>query len=724
MIKKNFFLVILFLILPSITYALGFGDITVFSKLNEPLKVHIELLDSKSMRLDDISVKNASLNSYRRANLPKPEVLNKVRFKARKEADGSIVVELTSKRPVREPFITFIADMKWRKGHLNREYTFLLDPPEFIQKHSRPKADKKKSIKQTSNTRAKTPVFRKSRKVDHNAVIAAHVSGNSYGPTKRADTLWDIAKRVRPDSHVTTYQTMQALFVLNPDAFINGNIDLLKLGKTLTIPTRDEILKINGKPALQNAPKTKKPVISSTKVEVLNQQKVLNKQEALIQQKLPGQVIERPSDKKQLLESKTREITQAQDEARLRIFPPTEELLHKPVSSKKDLLIINKALKTSINTIKLLQSENETLSEQIRQLTDKLNNLDSHNQDLNNKIVEISTLLKDKQVNKAPFQSSSKENQKSNNNNNQVPVTTNKQPQKNAKTALSIDSQLAQPEENSKSFVRKLLTSPFISFALAIFAVFILFALLIVIGKQNNKWKQRKQTILEPNSESIESKPPGYDTSTSYPAQKQSKETTAANPVPQQKSEDKDEDDMDFFEYFEKKINAPDDYQAKNDTPDIKKTGTINLESEVTKPELTEPEVTIDSKDTAEIKFDLDISNEDIQEYEKSISHSNNASKARTFSNNILSEVDTYVAYGSFDKAEKLLQSKMQQSPSDKNLHFKLLECYTLENKRSQFMKHVKEIKNLLNTDNLLRLRVENIYQKTWHETLNIKKFS
>ncbi len=720
MIKKNFFLVIFFLILPSTTYALGFGDITVFSKLNEPLKVHIELLDSKSMRLDDITVKNASLNTYRRANLPKPEVFKKVRFKARKEADGSIVVELTSKRPVREPFITFIADMKWRKGHLNREYTFLLDPPEFIQKHSRPKADKKKSIKQTSNTRAKTPVFRKSRKVDHNAVIAAHVSGNSYGPTKRADTLWDIAKRVSPDSHVTTYQTMQALFVLNPDAFINGNIDLLKLGKTLTIPTRDEILKINGKPALQNAPKTKKPVISSTKVEVLNQQK--------------------------LLESKTREITQAQDEARLRIFPPTEELLHKPVSSKKDLLIINKALKTSINTIKLLQSENETLSEQIRQLTDKLNNLDSHNQDLNDKIVEISTLLKDKQVNKAPFQSSSKENQKSNNNNNQVPVTTNKQPQKNAKTALSIDSQLAQPEENSKSFVRKLLTSPFISFALAIFTVFILFALLIVIGKQNNKLKQRKQTILEPNSESIESKPPGYDTSTSYPAQKQSKETTEANPVPQQKSEDKDkdEDDMDFFEYFEKKINAPDDYQAKNDTPDIKKTGTINPESEatkpqvtkpevtkpeltepeLTKPELTEPEVTIDSKDTAEIKFDLDISNEDIQEYEKNISHSNNASKARTFSNNILSEVDTYVAYGSFDKAEKLLQSKMQQSPSDKNLHFKLLECYTLENKRSQFMKHVKEIKNLLNTDNLLRLRVENIYQKTWHETLNIKKFS
>ena len=68
--------------------ALGFGEITVFSKLNEPLKVHIELVDSKSTPIDDITVKNASRDIYRRANLPRPDAFNRIRFKTTKLAKG------------------------------------------------------------------------------------------------------------------------------------------------------------------------------------------------------------------------------------------------------------------------------------------------------------------------------------------------------------------------------------------------------------------------------------------------------------------------------------------------------------------------------------------------------------------------------------------------------------------------------------------------------------
>ena len=134
MLKKSIFLFIFIFILPVTGFTLGLGNITVFSKLNEPLKVHIELVNSSTTRLDEIIVKNASLSTYKQANLPRPDSFSKVRFKAKKENNGSIVIELTTKRPVREPFITFIADLKWRTGHLNHEYTFLLDPPEFIQK--------------------------------------------------------------------------------------------------------------------------------------------------------------------------------------------------------------------------------------------------------------------------------------------------------------------------------------------------------------------------------------------------------------------------------------------------------------------------------------------------------------------------------------------------------------------------------------------------------------
>ncbi len=58
--------------------------------------------------------------------------------------------------------------------------------------------------------------------------------------TRRGDTLWEIAERYVQDGTVTTQQMVLALFDANPDAFINGNINRLKIGYTLRIPTRGE----------------------------------------------------------------------------------------------------------------------------------------------------------------------------------------------------------------------------------------------------------------------------------------------------------------------------------------------------------------------------------------------------------------------------------------------------------------------------------------------------
>ena len=58
--------------------------------------------------------------------------------------------------------------------------------------------------------------------------------------TQRGDTLWDIAERYVDDDTMTTDEEMRALFDANPDAFINHNINLLRIGYTLRIPTQEE----------------------------------------------------------------------------------------------------------------------------------------------------------------------------------------------------------------------------------------------------------------------------------------------------------------------------------------------------------------------------------------------------------------------------------------------------------------------------------------------------
>ncbi len=77
-------------------------------------------------------------------------------------------------------------------------------------------------------------------------------SGN-YGPIASSDTLWNISQNYRPNSSVSIYQVMQAIFELNPDAFEQQNINLLKNGSMLTMPSENYISDINRKQAQQKS---------------------------------------------------------------------------------------------------------------------------------------------------------------------------------------------------------------------------------------------------------------------------------------------------------------------------------------------------------------------------------------------------------------------------------------------------------------------------------------
>ena len=60
----------------------------------------------------------------------------------------------------------------------------------------------------------------------------------------RGATLWGIAQRMRPDSRLTMNQTMLAIYEANREAF-SGNINRLKAGATLRIPSADDVFQIS-----------------------------------------------------------------------------------------------------------------------------------------------------------------------------------------------------------------------------------------------------------------------------------------------------------------------------------------------------------------------------------------------------------------------------------------------------------------------------------------------
>lgn len=136
MVRKSFCLIIvgLFVLVPGQLWSLGLGDIEVSSALNQPLNAQINLISARPEELDEMRVELAPADVFDRVGVPRPYFLTQLKFKPVSVTGGGTAIRVTSKDPVKEPFLTFLVEVTWPKGRLLREYTVLLDPPEFAQK--------------------------------------------------------------------------------------------------------------------------------------------------------------------------------------------------------------------------------------------------------------------------------------------------------------------------------------------------------------------------------------------------------------------------------------------------------------------------------------------------------------------------------------------------------------------------------------------------------------
>ncbi|MDP9781603.1 FimV/HubP family polar landmark protein [Pseudomonas fluorescens] len=193
--------------------ALGLGELTLKSTPNQPLVAEIELLDVQQLTAAEVVPSLASPEDFAKAGVDRQAFLNDLTFTPVINANGKSVLRVTSSRPLSEPMVKFLVQVMWPNGRLLRDYSVLLDPSKF-------------SPQAADAARAKPP-----------QVVSTPVTGatkpSQYTTTPR-DTLWEIAAKVRNGGSVQ--QTMLAIQALNPNAFINGNINLLKTGQVLRLP--------------------------------------------------------------------------------------------------------------------------------------------------------------------------------------------------------------------------------------------------------------------------------------------------------------------------------------------------------------------------------------------------------------------------------------------------------------------------------------------------------
>ncbi|HRQ65631.1 MAG TPA: FimV/HubP family polar landmark protein [Xanthomonadaceae bacterium] len=236
-------------------WALGLGALEVRSALNEPLNAEILLTAADAEEIASLKVQLASPEDFERVGLRRGLITVPLEFSVGRNERGQPIIKLTSSTPVRDPFLSVLIDAQWTGGRMLREYTMLLDPPltapavrgtaaaaparvpETVPSRVEPLPDEPRRPVTEPSRPAVTP----SDPVRPAPPTVPTYAADEYGPVAEGETLWVIARNTRPGDDVDINQMMVALQQANPGAFINNNINLLRRGAILRIPSADDV---------------------------------------------------------------------------------------------------------------------------------------------------------------------------------------------------------------------------------------------------------------------------------------------------------------------------------------------------------------------------------------------------------------------------------------------------------------------------------------------------
>jgi pilus assembly protein FimV len=249
---------------PLAAHAAGLGRLMVLSPLGQPLNAEIEIVSLQKGEEEGLVARLAPFEAYQQAGIEPSSALAGVRFTIERRA-GRPILRVTTPQSVNEPFVELLIELQWTTGRLVREYTVLLDPPEYkarqaiaaapppAPKPAAPAAEPKPAPPMEAKPleAAPAPVAPAPASPAPDATpapvaaapaaatpAAAPPSPGATHEVKKGDTLGAIARgNLRPG--ITLNQMLMAIYRANEDAFIRGNINLVRAGRILNIPSAE-----------------------------------------------------------------------------------------------------------------------------------------------------------------------------------------------------------------------------------------------------------------------------------------------------------------------------------------------------------------------------------------------------------------------------------------------------------------------------------------------------
>jgi len=280
LIKKPFTLRCLFTLfvatLAGHAMALQLGRPQIQSKLGEPLKLEVQVSDLSAQEAQEFQANLANATVYQAAKIDRVAGLDNVRITLVRKSDDLYLLQFQGAEAISEPYVDLLLEFRWASGRAYRNLGFPLSngrapEPTAVASNDTPAAnslpplplDKPAPVavpprpaplpspaKAEPKPKVDKPVTEKpaAKKPDSGVLTKA---GDTI-EVVRGDTASKLMMTNSVGGDVSLDQMLVSLLRNNPKAFVDNNVNRLKAGALITLPTEEEVASIDRKQARED----------------------------------------------------------------------------------------------------------------------------------------------------------------------------------------------------------------------------------------------------------------------------------------------------------------------------------------------------------------------------------------------------------------------------------------------------------------------------------------
>ena len=198
-------------------WAMSFFSPVVQSKKGEPLLAEIDLNDISVQEQIELRAGMASADIYKVTQVEFPNINGTpldINVELMRREGGRYYIKLTSDKSISNNFIDLLIELRWSTGRLIKKFSIAL-------------SDTKAEVKAEPKT--SMPVIG---------------SGSDKLVVERGDTASEIAV-TKLEGSVSLDQMLLAMLRSNPDAFVASNVNRLKAGAVISMPTAKQAAEVS-----------------------------------------------------------------------------------------------------------------------------------------------------------------------------------------------------------------------------------------------------------------------------------------------------------------------------------------------------------------------------------------------------------------------------------------------------------------------------------------------